>query len=254
MDPISLIIRGDDFGLCQAVNQAIWEAFETGVLTCASLAVTGPWVAEAAGLARDHPEWEIGLQLVLTCEGAGCRWGPVAGAQAVPSLVDATGQFPPQLSPSAAADDLGRELQAQVERAHAWGLSPAYLEYSGEAPPAVDEILHGLSEHLGVAARMTTWGLQPLVPSADLQPSSEPSVLEVLKSLSPGVYLWVTHPAQETPETWGLWADEKVARSRQADLTALCHPAVAAVIQQRGIELISFRQFLEVRLGTQTDE
>src|SRR5207245_2944163 len=42
MNVISLIVRGDDFGLCHACNQAISEAFEAGLLTCASLVVVTP--------------------------------------------------------------------------------------------------------------------------------------------------------------------------------------------------------------------
>src|SRR2546421_11418545 len=106
MEGISLIVRADDFGLCHAANQAILEGFETGLLTCASLAVVCPWVAEAATLAHGHPEWEIGVQLMLTCPAAGCRWGPVAGAAAVPSLADATGAFPARLPAAARARDL----------------------------------------------------------------------------------------------------------------------------------------------------
>src|SRR6516164_1373230 len=97
LDTISLIVRGDHFGLCHASNQALWEGFEAGVLTCASLAVTGPWVAEAAVLAHDHQEWEIGLLLNVTCDTVGCRWGPVAGPSLVPSLVGPTGNFLPAL-------------------------------------------------------------------------------------------------------------------------------------------------------------
>src|SRR5437868_12631252 len=88
MDLLSLIVRGDDFGLCHAANQAICEAFETGLLTCASLLVTTPWLAEAVTLAQGHAEWELGLQLTLHCPTAGYRWGPVLGAAAVPSLVE----------------------------------------------------------------------------------------------------------------------------------------------------------------------
>src|SRR5437763_12781332 len=129
MDAICLIVRADDFGLCHAANQAIEEGFEAGLLTCASLAVACPWVAEAAALARAYPEWEIGLQLLLSCPVRGCRWGPVAGPAAVPSLVDATGAFCPQLAAGARAEEIGREWEAQVERARAWGIAPAYLEY-----------------------------------------------------------------------------------------------------------------------------
>src|SRR5919201_2124624 len=127
MNRLSLIIRADGFGLYHAANQAVCEAFETGLLTCASLAVVMPWAAEAAALARAHPGWEIGLQLVLTCSGAGCRWGPLAGAGTVPSLVEPTGTFAPVVPAGARAEEIEQELRAQVDRARAWGLIPAYL-------------------------------------------------------------------------------------------------------------------------------
>ena len=254
MDVVSLIVRGDDFGLCHAANQAIWEAFETGVLTCASLAVTGPWTAEAVAIVRAHPEWEIGLQLVLRCATAGCRWSPVAGAAAVPSLVDSAGALAPSLPATAHPDDIARELAAQVERACAWGIQPAYLEYDGDPHAAVDVELHRLSEQLGAPARMTSWGVEPLaVPSAETQ-GWDQALLGELSALRPGVHLWVTRPAQDSPETWSLWASEEAARARHAEALMLCSPDVSALIRQRGIELISFRQHLEARLGTDADE
>ena len=253
MDTISLIVRGDDFGLSHAANQAIWEAFETGLLTCASLAVTGPWVAEAVDLARSHPEWEIGLQLGLSCRTASCRWGPVAGAAAVPSLVGPTGAFAPVVPAGARPEHIVRELDAQVDRARAWGLEPAYLEYDGAPHPAVEEEVHRLSERLGAPARMSGWGVQPLVlpPST---PPGEQAFSQALAALTPGVHLWVTHPAQDSPETWGLWPDDETARSHHAEALALCSPELAALVRRRGIELISFRQHLETRLGTEADE
>jgi predicted glycoside hydrolase/deacetylase ChbG (UPF0249 family) len=243
MDAISLIVRADDFGLCHAANQAIEEGFEAGLLTCASLAVTCPWVAEAAGLIRAHPEWEIGLQLVLTCQVRGCRWGPVAGAGAVPGLVDATGAFWPQLPATARVEEMGREWEAQLERARAWGIAPAYLEYGGEMTPELGRELQRLSERHGLPARMADWGLQLL------SPEGGEAAVKALTSLAPGVYLWVVRPAHETPETWGLWPYGNTAEQRHADALAVCSAAVAAVIRERGIERISFRQHVEARLG-----
>src|SRR5205823_11997966 len=129
MSAISLIVRADDFGLCHAANQAVCEAFETGLLTCASLVVNTPWMAEAVKLAHEYPEWEIGLQLLLSSPTGGYRWGPVSGAPTVPSLVEPAGTFPPSLSDAAQPHDITRELEAQVERAQACGIRPAYLVY-----------------------------------------------------------------------------------------------------------------------------
>src|SRR5262249_17728119 len=142
MNDISLIVRADSFGLCHAANQAVCEAFETGVLTCASLVVAAPWAAEAVALAREHPEWEVGLRLMLHCPTAGCRWGPVAGAGVVPSLVEAGGMFRPGLADTATEGDVVRELEAQGARARALGLTISFLECDEASRPLVGPALH----------------------------------------------------------------------------------------------------------------
>jgi hypothetical protein len=249
MATLSLIVRADSLGLCHASNQAIWEGLEAGMATCATVLVTGPWLAEAAALIHDHPEWEIGLLLNLTCDTDGCRWGPAAGAALVPSLVDATGMFGRRLSPAASAAEIAREFDAQLGRAHAWKLTPAFLEYEGEPHPGVDAGLHRLSERLGVPGRMAGWGLRPVVPSQD---NRTPDPAAALSSLPPGDHLWVVRPAQAAPETWALWPEEEQAR-RHADALAVRSPEIRTLLNSRGIELISFRQHVEARLGTEAD-
>lgn len=250
MSSISLIVRGEEFGLCHAANQAIAEAFETGILTCASLVVTTPWLAEAQALAHEHPEWELGLQLTLHSPTGGYRWGPVSGAAQVPSLVESSGVFAPQLSPAARSEDVSREVDAQVERALACGLRPAYLEFDGADHPAVEAALQQWSTRLGAPARMATWGIHALA----LPEPSERALHDTLSALKPGVYLWLTHPAHDAPETWALWEGPEMASARYAESLALCSPEVRALLDQRGVERISFRQYVEQRLGADTDE
>jgi predicted glycoside hydrolase/deacetylase ChbG (UPF0249 family) len=60
----TLIINGDDFGLSPGVNDGIVEAHTKGVLTSASLMVNKPAAAEAAALAKSHPELSTGLHFV----------------------------------------------------------------------------------------------------------------------------------------------------------------------------------------------
>jgi hypothetical protein len=250
MDTISLIVRASHFGLSHSSNQAICEGFELGVLTCASLIAAGPWLAEAAGLVHDHPEWEIGLELVLTCDGAGCRWGPIAGAGRVPGLVDPRGTFSTQLASTIAAEEIAQEFNAQVERVRAWGITPAYLDYEGDANPVVDANLHQFSERLGIPARMTDWGLTSILRNT---PASPLNARDVLGSLSSGVHLWAVSPAHDSPETWALWPDEERARCNQADALAICDPEIRALIEKRGIERIGFRQHVEARVGSEAE-
>jgi predicted glycoside hydrolase/deacetylase ChbG (UPF0249 family) len=59
-----LIVNADDFGLSSGVNEGILQAHTGGIVTSASLMVGGPAAAEAAAMARDHPELSIGLHWV----------------------------------------------------------------------------------------------------------------------------------------------------------------------------------------------
>jgi hopanoid biosynthesis associated protein HpnK len=60
-----LIVTADDFGLHEAVNDAVEQASNRGILTAASLMVSGPAAADAVRRARRLPNLRVGLHLVL---------------------------------------------------------------------------------------------------------------------------------------------------------------------------------------------
>jgi hopanoid biosynthesis associated protein HpnK len=60
-----LIVTADDFGLHESVNDAIEQASHAGVLTAASLMISGPAAADAIRRARKLPNLRVGLHLVL---------------------------------------------------------------------------------------------------------------------------------------------------------------------------------------------
>ena len=88
------IVHVDDIGLCHAANEGAFEALTAGPATCGSLMVPCPWFPEAAARARAHPDVDLGVHLTLNAESATYRWGPVVGAERVPTLVDADGYLP----------------------------------------------------------------------------------------------------------------------------------------------------------------
>jgi chitin disaccharide deacetylase len=64
-----LIFNADDFGASTGVNRGILECHTGGVVTSASLMVTGRAVQEAASMSRDHPALAIGLHWDVWGEG-----------------------------------------------------------------------------------------------------------------------------------------------------------------------------------------
>ena len=119
-----LIVNADDFGRSAEINEAVIRAHEDGILTTASLMVTGEAFAEAVALAKAHPRLGVGLHLTLICGR------PALAPHLVPGLVAPNGEFRdtpastgfryfsrPELRAQLAA-----EIAAQFARFHATGL------------------------------------------------------------------------------------------------------------------------------------
>jgi chitin disaccharide deacetylase len=61
-----VIVTGDDFGLSAETNAGIMRAYLAGVLTSASLMVSGDAAQEAVELALSHPSLAVGLHLCFS--------------------------------------------------------------------------------------------------------------------------------------------------------------------------------------------
>jgi predicted glycoside hydrolase/deacetylase ChbG (UPF0249 family) len=89
-----------------------------------------PWFPEIADYAKSHPDADFGLYLTLTSERVYYRWGPVAPADKVPSLVDQNGYFYHDWEDNEHINvkEVEIELRAQIERALAMGVRPTHLD------------------------------------------------------------------------------------------------------------------------------
>lgn len=107
-----LIVTADDFGLHEAVNEAVEQAARSGVLTAASLMVGAPAAADAVRRARALPGLAVGLHLVLADGPA------VLSPRRIPALVDASGRFGGHMARDGlrffALPSVRRQLEAEI--------------------------------------------------------------------------------------------------------------------------------------------
>jgi predicted glycoside hydrolase/deacetylase ChbG (UPF0249 family) len=82
-----LIVTGDDYGLCAAVNDAIEECLDVGAMGATCVMTNMPSCGQAAGLRGKFPLSSIGLHWNLT------QGKPVLSPASVPSLVGEDGRF-----------------------------------------------------------------------------------------------------------------------------------------------------------------
>lgn len=147
-----LIVHCDDFGMCHSENVATQEVLERGAATSTSIMAPCPWRDEAIAYARAHTEIDVGMHCTLTSEWDVYRWGPVAPAHTVPSLVDDDGYLWKWEEPFAAHADPGdveRELRAQYVLLHDRGVPLTHLDMHMEAlvsKPAYFDVYAGLAQ------------------------------------------------------------------------------------------------------------
>jgi hypothetical protein len=254
---VRLLVRGDDMGVAQAVNEACIKAYREGIVRSVEVIVPGPWFLDAVRLLNENPGLDVGVHLCLTSEWERVKWRPLTPA---PSLVDANGylrpmtrqrkDFPPDtgfLEAGPRPEEVERELRAQIEllRRHVPRVShlSAHMGTAAATPP-LRAIVEKLATEYGLAVE--TKGLQHVrgfggarKPAAE----KERDLVKILERLGPGTWLLIEHPGFDVPEmrAMGHLGYENVAEDRAGVTAALTSDAVRRVVRERGIQLISYR-------------
>jgi predicted glycoside hydrolase/deacetylase ChbG (UPF0249 family) len=254
---IRLLVRADDMGSSHAANVACIAAYKEGIVRSVELMVPGPWFTEAVKMLNENPGLDVGIHLVLTSEWDRVKWGPKSCA---PSLVDANGFFFPMVWKNARLP-AGSSIQES-----SWRIEEVEQELRAQIEIALRNVprMSHLSEHMGfesldpaikalVGKLRKEYRLQP----GPLEDQPKPfagwgeekdaeararAFVENLGRLTPGVYIFVEHPALDTPEmeTVGHPGYDGVGADRDAVTKVLTHPQVKGAIARRGIKLIRY--------------
>lgn len=268
-----LIVTADDFGLTVPVNEAVEEGHCRGILTAASLMVTGEAAADAVARAKRLPKLGVGLHLVLV-DGV-----PVLPPEQIPALVGSDGRFSTNVLAQgvrifclpAARRQLAAEIRAQLEAFRATGLTLDHVNahHHFHLHPTIQRELLHFAREFGIRAvrlplepprasgrrfawlggvlesrhalrlkrRLDAAGIRRndwIFGLADSGAMTADRVRHYLEALPDGVSEIYFHPATQRPSVW------PVDYRCRDEYEALIDPQVAAVIARRGIEPMSF--------------
>jgi chitin disaccharide deacetylase len=150
-----LVVTADDFGLSLEINEAVERAHREGILTAASLMVSGRAAGDAVRRAKRLPGLRVGLHVVLL-EGA-----PTLNRAMLSDLVGADGRFRSDWVPygahmlfsPGARRQLALEVAAQFAAFRASGLELDHVDAHGHFhlhPLIAGEVIRHAARH-GVA-------------------------------------------------------------------------------------------------------
>lgn len=262
--PVSLIIRTDDIGMSHSVNMAMQKLVSTGMPVSVSVLFVCPWYQEAVEILQQHPNVSVGIHLALNSEWKNYRWGPVAGSQAVPSLVDENGFFFPsaealhQHNPSVA--EVEKELRAQIARALRSGLKIDYVDFhmgTVRDDPRFQQVAERLAKEFGLGMS-GYFGEAMDAPQYFAAPDKKAdSLIAFINRLKPGLNEVTTHVGIDNEELGALLDMNTsdplpdMSKNRQGELNALTSASFSAALKARNIQLVTYRDVI-VRDGLQS--
>ncbi len=123
-----LIVNADDYGMCNAANEAVAELFEGGFIKSATIMMPCPAAAAAVKFSNEHPEHAVGIHLTMTSEWGKYRWKPLTDGK---TLVDKDGFMwheSDEVEKNASYKDLEAEIRAQIDLAHSMDMKPSHID------------------------------------------------------------------------------------------------------------------------------
>ena len=219
-----VIFNADDWGASTGVNKGILECHQKGVLTSASLMVTGRAVAEAVRLSEENPKLAVGLHFDV--------WGEDERSFDVDNL-------------SAVRDEFRRQLD---EFHHLTGKFPTHVDShrhmhrTERLMPLFSELVEPLKVPLRGDGRVhfiggfyAQWEWQV----TNLEYVSVPFLTRMLKEEVQSDWTEIScHPGYRSPDYQAVYLIE-----REEEVRTLTNPAIRRAITEFDITLASYLDY-----------
>ena len=125
-----IILDAREIGIMWEMNEAAIAKLEKGEVSSVGIVATGPWFNHFAAWSRKHPEYDYGVSIALTNPYSQIQWSLLTSEHGPTSLVNADGspwQSVTQLAVTATADDVKREVDAQITAARKAGVPLSHI-------------------------------------------------------------------------------------------------------------------------------
>jgi predicted glycoside hydrolase/deacetylase ChbG (UPF0249 family) len=230
-----LITNADDFGFTRDVNEGIVHAHRQGILTATTLMATGAAFDHAVGLARENPELDVGVHLVLV--------GSEGYPATVAGLVASLGRI-------RIYDELARQIGKVVDA----GIRPTHLDthkHTHLLPPVLTAVAR-LAEEFKIpwVRRPLASPLQGVLTRHGCRTTDHfagfaitgrydaARLAKLIRRLPEGITEFMCHPGFCTAELER--AHTRLKASRRQELDALISPEVRAALQESNVVLTSY--------------
>ena len=245
-------MNADDFGRTQGVNAGVLESHVYGIVTSATVMVLEPAAEEGVSEAfRRAPNLAFGLHFVLTGGGL-----PASSLDRVRSLL-VDGRFPRNvdaLPPELAADEVARELEAQIFLFEKMtGRPPTHLDshHHSALHPSVQPVFAEVGRIRGIPVRASSASVRDSIRAAGARTPDRfvdafygdgvraETLRAILRSLAEEETTeLMCHPGHADER---LVAGSTYAREREREIALLCAPELKTFLAHHGIELVTFR-------------
>jgi hypothetical protein len=247
---LRFITRADDAGSSRSANAAIRQVIRAGFIKNVSIMAPGKFVEEGAELFARRRGVCFGMHATLNAEWDRVKWGPVSALDQDSGLVDGNGAFLAEprdfIKTRPAVEVIMKEYNAQLDKLCRLGFDIRYVDthmMPERYIPGLDEALRDWAAARGLLDHMYYYKPPP---GFEILAAHPEKLVSFLRSLPPGEYFFVAHPARYGAEMLQTgnreFSGDQIARNRDREARLFGNPLIKIALAALGIDAIRYDQ------------